>query len=49
MAFLLDREPKEAILRVFDISVIRRYFPDFDAAFPASISLDSRGGAEDRA
>lgn len=28
--FLLDREPKEEILARFDISVIARYFPDFD-------------------
>ncbi len=48
MAFLLDREPKEAILRVFDISDIRRYFPGFDAAFPAYLARLC-GGAEDRA
>jgi hypothetical protein len=35
MLFLLDREPKESILGTFDIDVIRRYFPEFDAAFPA--------------
>ena len=34
MAFLLDREPKESILPTFDIDVIRRYFPEFDDAFP---------------
>ena len=28
--FLLDREPKEAILGRFDVSVIPRYFPDFE-------------------
>jgi len=28
--FLLRREPKESILREFDLSVIKRYFPDFD-------------------
>jgi len=28
-AFLLEREPKESILRQFDLSVIRRYFPDY--------------------
>ena len=27
--FLLDREPKEAILASFDVSVIARYFPAF--------------------
>ena len=29
-AFLLDREPKEAILPRFDLSVIARYFPEFE-------------------
>ncbi|HEY6115807.1 MAG TPA: hypothetical protein VI172_07590 [Candidatus Dormibacteraeota bacterium] len=28
--FLLEREPARAILRRFDLSVIQRYFPDFD-------------------
>jgi len=28
--FLLDREPKEAILARFEITVISRYFPDFE-------------------
>lgn len=28
--FLLDREQKEDILERFDVSVIARYFPDFD-------------------
>jgi hypothetical protein len=28
--FLLDREPKEAILGRFDVTVISRYFPDFE-------------------
>jgi hypothetical protein len=32
--FLLDREPKEAILRNFDVAVIERYFPEFFRAFP---------------
>ncbi len=27
--FLLEREPKEAILRRFEISVIERYFPEY--------------------
>ncbi len=35
MRFLLDREPKESILSAFDMSVIRRYFPEFDDAFPS--------------
>jgi hypothetical protein len=28
--FLLEREPPSAILRRFDLSVIERYFPDYD-------------------
>lgn len=28
--FLLEREPKESILSRFDISVIARYFPEFE-------------------
>jgi hypothetical protein len=27
--FLLEREPKESILRSFRLSVIERYFPDY--------------------
>jgi hypothetical protein len=30
-AFLLEREPKEAILRAFDLTVIGRYFPEWEA------------------
>ena len=30
--FLLDREPKESILREFDIDVIEGYFPGFEQA-----------------
>lgn len=28
--FLLEREPKESILREFDLPVIGRYFPDYE-------------------
>lgn len=28
--FLLEREPKESILRSFDISVVHQYFPDYE-------------------
>jgi hypothetical protein len=28
--FLLEREPPSSILRRFDLSVIERYFPDYD-------------------
>jgi hypothetical protein len=30
-AFLLEREPKEAILRRFELPVIEQYFPDYAA------------------
>ena len=30
--FLLEREPKESILRSFDVPVIGRYFPEFEGA-----------------
>lgn len=33
--FLLDREPKESILSRFDLMVIGRYFPEFEAELPA--------------
>jgi hypothetical protein len=29
-AFLLEREPKDAILHSFDLPVIGRYFPDYE-------------------
>lgn len=32
--FLLDREPKEAIMARFDVSVIARYFPEFECELP---------------
>ncbi len=32
--FLLDREPKESILRRFDVTVISRYFPEFERELP---------------
>jgi len=28
--FLLAREPKESILRTFDLPIISRYFPDYE-------------------
>ncbi len=28
--FLLDREPKESIMSAFDITVISRFFPEFE-------------------
>ena len=31
-AFLLEREPKESILREFDLPIIGSYFPEYEAA-----------------
>jgi hypothetical protein len=36
--FLLDREPKESILRRLDITVISRYFAEFERALPGYLS-----------
>jgi hypothetical protein len=36
--FLLDHEPKESILRRFDITVISRYFPEFERELPGYLS-----------
>jgi hypothetical protein len=33
--FLLEREPKESILRRFELPVIERYFSDYPAAMAA--------------
>ena len=38
MRFLLDREPKESILSAFDMRIVRRYFPEFDDAFPSYLA-----------
>jgi hypothetical protein len=38
--FLLDREPKEAILRRFDVAVVARYFPEFERELPRYLSRD---------
>lgn len=46
--FLLDREPKEAVLARFDVSVIPRYFPEFERELPAYLAgkteRDPKGG-----
>ena len=36
--FLLDREPKESILGRFDVTVISRYFPEFERELPGYLS-----------
>jgi hypothetical protein len=40
--FLLDREPKEAILGRFDVAVIARYFPDFEQELPRYLARGRR-------
>ncbi|HLF06538.1 MAG TPA: hypothetical protein VI893_05100 [Thermoplasmata archaeon] len=35
--FLLEREPKESILRSFELSVIARYFPEYEREIRGSI------------
>jgi hypothetical protein len=37
-AFLLDREPKESILPRFDVTVISRYFPEFEKELPGYLA-----------
>ena len=36
--FLLDREPKESILRRFEMIAISRYFPEFEREMPRYLS-----------
>jgi len=36
--FLLDREPKESILEHFDVTVISRYFREFEQELPSYLS-----------
>ncbi|HLH87545.1 MAG TPA: hypothetical protein VKX28_03725 [Xanthobacteraceae bacterium] len=38
--FLLEREPKESILRRFDVAVISRYFPDFARDLPSYLRTE---------
>ena len=38
--FLLTREPRESILRRFDLPVIGRYFPDWEAEVASRLSAD---------
>ena len=39
--FLLEREPKEAILGTFDITIISRYFPGFETEFGTYLREDA--------
>jgi hypothetical protein len=36
--FLLAHEPKESILRHFDVTMISRYFPEFERELPRYLS-----------
>jgi len=36
--FATIREPKESILRRFDVTVISRYFPEFEREMPRYLS-----------
>jgi len=36
--FLLEREPKESILPQFDLSVISRYFPEYEQEIKRRVS-----------
>jgi len=38
--FLLEREPKESILRAFELPVIERYFPEYPARIAGMIGGD---------
>lgn len=38
--FLLDREPKESILRSFDLAVISRYFPEYETVLGSYLGRD---------
>ena len=40
-AFLLEREPKEAILRRFELPVIERYFPEYLRVIASLVDDDS--------
>lgn len=37
--FLLEREPKESILRRFELPVIGRYFPDYERTLRRRLGL----------
>jgi hypothetical protein len=36
--FLVDREPKESVLSRFEVTVISRYFPEFEQELPRYLS-----------
>jgi hypothetical protein len=42
-AFLLEREPKESILRSFSLAVIGRYFPEYERTIRGGAKIDGGG------
>ena len=42
--FLLEREPKESVLRQFDITVISRYFPEYEREIRRRVQGSSPSG-----
>jgi hypothetical protein len=38
--FLLEREPKESILGTFELGVISRYFPEYEATIGGYVGAD---------
>ena len=36
--YLLEREPKESIMSRFDVTVVSRYFPEFEDEIPSYLS-----------
>ena len=39
--FLLEREPKESILRSFNLTVISRYFPEYEREIRRALAAKS--------
>ena len=36
--FLLDREPRSSVLATFDVTVVSRYFPEFEAEISSRLA-----------
>src|SRR5437868_3621471 len=45
--FLLDREAKESILGRFELTLISRYFPEFERELPNYLTTDDRRRRKD--
>jgi len=46
--FLLENEPKESILLRFDLTVIGRYFPNFEQEIQRRLANDPTGSPSER-